>query len=245
MRASWSIIWLTGSSDIVSVFGLPWPVALRPHARARAVRLRLNERTGQLVLSFPRRMSRKAALDWAGRQSEWATGQIERMAPATPFHPGQQIPVRGVAIELFWEAGGPRAPVLRDGRLAAGGPVESFPGRIERHLKTMARQELSERTAMVAAAAGVTVRSVSVGDAVSRWGSCSASGAIRYNWRLILAPPHLLHWVVAHEVAHRRHMNHGTDFRRLEANLFGGDVAAARAELRRLGPGLKRVGLTI
>lgn len=245
MRASWSIIWLTGISDIVSVSGLPWPVALRPHARARAVRLRLNERAGQLVLSFPRRMSRKAALDWAGRQSNWAMGQINRMAPAIPFHPGQKVPVRGVLVELTWEVGGPRAPVLRDGKLVAGGPVESFPGRIERHLKTMARQELSERTAMVAAAASVTIRSVSVGDATSRWGSCSASGAIRYNWRLILAPPHLLHWVVAHEVAHRRHMNHGPDFRRLEANLFGGDVAAARAELRSLGPGLKRVGLTI
>ena len=67
----------------------------------------------------------------------------------------------------------------------------------------------------------------------SRWGSCSASGAIRYNWRLILAPPHLLRWVVAHEVAHRRHMNHGPAFQALEAELYGGDVAAARAELRR------------
>lgn len=171
--------------------------------------------------------------------------QIGRMAPAIPFHPGRQIPVRGVAVELFWEAGGPRAPVLFHGRLVAGGPIESFPGRVERHLKAMARQELSERTALVANAADVTVRSVSVGDAVSRWGSCSASGAIRYNWRLILAPPHLLHWVVAHEVAHRRHMNHGPDFRRLEAELFGGDVAAARAELRQLGPGLKRIGLTV
>lgn len=209
------------------------------------MRLRLNERAGQLTLSFPRRMSRKAVLDWACRQSAWAQGQIDRIAPAAPFHPGQQIPLRGDLVELCWELGGPRTPVVRDGRLVAGGPAESFPGRIERHLKALARKALSERTAMIAAVAGVTVRSVSVGDAVSRWGSCSASGAIRYNWRLILAPPHVLQWVVAHEVAHRLHMNHGPDFRRLEAELFGGDAAAARAELRKLGPGLKRVGLTV
>ena len=101
---------------------------------------------------------------------------------------------------------------------------------------------LSEATADAARRAGVTVRSVSVGDAASRWGSCSASGAIRYSWRIILAPPHLLRWLVAHEVAHRRHMNHGPEFRALEAELYGGDVAAARAELRALGPRLKRVG---
>ena len=86
------------------------------------------------------------------------------------------------------------------------------------------------------------MRSVAIGDAATRWGSCSASGAIRYNWRLILAPPHLLRWVVAHEVAHRRHMDHGAGFKALEAELYGGDVAAARAELRALGPRLKRVG---
>jgi predicted metal-dependent hydrolase len=86
------------------------------------------------------------------------------------------------------------------------------------------------------------VRSVAIGDASSRWGSCSSSGAIRYSWRLILAPPHLLDWVVAHEVAHRVHMDHSAAFRALEARLYGGDVRAARAELRALGPRLKRIG---
>ena len=97
-------------------------------------------------------------------------------------------------------------------------------------------------TEEMARQAGVTVGAVSVGDAGSRWGSCSASGSIRYSWRIVLAPPHLLRWLVAHEVAHRRHMNHGPAFRALEAQLYGGNVAAARAELRTLGPRLKRVG---
>ena len=101
---------------------------------------------------------------------------------------------------------------------------------------------MSLETAEYAAQAGVTVAGVSLGDADTRWGSCSAAGRIRYNWRLILAPPAVRRWVVAHEVAHRRHMNHGTAFKALEAKLFDGDVAAARSFLRRLGPRLKRVG---
>ena len=236
---------MTASSDLQDVDGLPWPVALRPHARARAVRLRLNERAGHLVLSYPKRMSRRSVLDWARKQSDWAQRQIGQIAPASPFECGQLIPFRGDEVRLLWEQSAPRTPTFHDQHLVAGGPAESFPGRIDRYLRSEARRELSARTAETASRAGVTVRSVSVGDAVSRWGSCSASGAIRYNWRLILAPPQILEWVVAHEVAHRRHMNHGEAFRRLERELYEGDVSEARAELRRLGPGLKRIGLRL
>ena len=101
---------------------------------------------------------------------------------------------------------------------------------------------LSAETAAAARKAGVSVRRVSIGDAGTRWGSCSESGSIRYNWRLVLAPPEVRRWVVAHEVAHRLHMNHGPEFKALEAQLFAGDVRAARLLLRRLGPRLKRVG---
>jgi predicted metal-dependent hydrolase len=83
---------------------------------------------------------------------------------------------------------------------------------------------------------------VSIGDADSRWGSCSAAGAIRYSWRLILAPPHVRRFVVAHEVAHRLHMDHSSAFKAAEARLYGGPVAPARLLLRRLSPVLRRVG---
>jgi predicted metal-dependent hydrolase len=126
--------------------------------------------------------------------------------------------------------------------LRCGGPIEGFARRIEDFLKSAARDMLSAETAEFAALAGVTVRGVSLGDADTRWGSCSAAGRIRYNWRLILAPPAVRRWVVAHEVAHRRHMNHGPAFKALEAELFEGDGAAARLLLRRHGPRLKRVG---
>ena len=133
--------------------------------------------------------------------------------------------------------------MVRDGdRLAGGGPLTGFAARVERWLIAEARSALSAETAAIAAQAGVRVRAVSIGDAATRWGSCSASGSIRYNWRLILAPPEVRRYVVAHEVAHRVHMNHGPQFRALERQLFGGEVAEARLALRRLGPRLKRVG---
>ena len=196
-----------------------------------------------MLLTIPRRANRRAALDWAAKQAPWVEEQLARLQPAEPFRPGATIPLEGVPVELRWEPNLPRTPRQADDMIICGGPIEAFPGRIERFLRGQARERLSQATADAARRAGVTVRSVSVGDASSRWGSCSASGSIRYNWRLVLAPPHLLRWLVAHEVAHRRHMNHGAAFRALEAELYRGDVASARAELRALGPRLKRVGL--
>ena len=206
------------------------------------MRLRLDEARERLVLTFPRRMSRRTVLDWALGQGEWVDRQLAHIQPGEPFVSGSTIPLEGRAIKLQWLESLPRKPALVDDMLRCGGPEAAFAGRIERYLRGLARHRLSEATAAMAEKAGVSVRAVAVGDASSRWGSCSSGGSIRYNWRLILAPPHLLSWVVAHEVAHRRHMDHGPAFKSLEAQLYGGNVAAARTELRALGPRLKRVG---
>jgi predicted metal-dependent hydrolase len=95
----------------------------------------------------------------------------------------------------------------------------------------------------MASKAGLRASCVAVGDARTRWGSCSSSGAIRYSWRLILAPPQARRFVVAHEVAHLAHLNHGAGFRALERRLFDGDVREAEALLRRVGPRLRRIGI--
>jgi len=242
MRAIWNSILSTGRSEPLSLPGLAWPIELRPHPHARAFRLRLDEARGRLTLTYPKRSSRRTVLEWAQRQADWVDIQLAQLQPGEPFAPGATIPYEGRDIQLRWDESLPRTPRLSDNFLQCGGPDAGFAGRIERFLRAEARTRLSAETAAVAERAGVTIRSVAVGDAASRWGSCSASGAIRYNWRLILAPPHLLRWVVAHEVAHRRHMDHGPGFRALEAELYGGSVASARAELRALGLRLKRVG---
>lgn len=243
MQATWNGILSTGRSESLSIAGLGWPIELRPHSRARAMRLRLDEARERLILTFPRRMSRRTALGWAQGQGEWVDRQIARVEPGEPFAPGATIPFEGRMIRLHWDKALPRNPERVGDVLSCGGPEAGFSGRIERHLRAEARQRLSDATAAMSLRAGVSVKSVAVGNASSRWGSCSSDGSIRYNWRLILAPPHLLDWVVAHEVAHRRHMDHGPAFKALERELYQGNVAAARAELRALGPRLKRVGL--
>jgi predicted metal-dependent hydrolase len=222
--------------------GLPVPIEVRPVRGARRLRLRYDEVRGVLKLTCPMRTSRRAALAWALDQRDWIDAQLARTMPAEPFAPGAVIPIAGRDTRLVWAEGEQRAPRLADGELRCGGPREGFARRIELFLKRLALETMSDEATEFAAAAGAEVRKVTVGDAASRWGSCSSQRRIRLSWRLILATPQARRYVVAHEVAHLVHLNHGPEFKALEARLFGTGLAAAKASLRREAPRLRRIG---
>jgi predicted metal-dependent hydrolase len=101
---------------------------------------------------------------------------------------------------------------------------------------------LAAETRAFAGKRELKVERVAVGDQRSRWGSCSSTGAIRYSWRLIMAPDFVRRATVAHEVAHLVHMNHGRHFHALVAQLLEDDPAPARAWLRSHGAALHRIG---
>jgi predicted metal-dependent hydrolase len=239
MRASSSFTSPTVISDHP---GLPLPVALTRMRRARRLRLRVDHDRRVLKLTVPWRTPLRSALDWAGEQREWVERQLAHAPAARPFVDGTVIPFEGGALRLVHGTDARRGATRVGDELHVGGPADSLARSVLRWLQAQARARLSEETARVAAQAGVTIRSVRVGDPVSRWGSCSSSGTIAYSWRLILAPPDVLRFVVAHEVAHRLHMDHGPAFKAAEERLFGGPVAEPRSELRRLGPSLRAVG---
>ena len=222
--------------------GLPVPLVVQPMKSARVMRLRFDAGRGILKLTCPARISRHKALAWAADQRDWIDAQLAKALPANPLAPGGLIPIEGREVRIAWQSAARRTPVLDGELLRCGGPIEGLAKRIETFLKRRAVDLLSRETAEFALLAGVTARSVSVGDADTRWGSCSASGRIRYSWRLILAPPEARRFVVAHEVAHLVHLNHGREFKALERRLYGPGLAEAKALLRRIGPRLKRVG---
>lgn len=226
--------------------GLPLPVDYRPIRRARNFRLRLDDSGRFLKLTAPARVSRAKALAWALGQSDWVEEQLARLLPAEPFLPGALIPILGVETRLAWVESAPRTPHLErlenESRLIAGGSRDGYERRIERWLRQLARDTLSAESSAMAATIAARITAVGIGDAGSRWGSCSSAGRIRYSWRLVLAPPEVRRLVVAHEVAHLRHLDHGREFKALERQLFGPGTAAARAELKRCGPRLRRFG---
>ena len=243
MRGNWRTISSSGRYSLLAdEADLPVPLVVQPMRTARRLRLRFDPARGVLKLTCPTRTSRRAALAWVADQRDWIDNQLAAGLPANPLVPGAVFPLLGRDVTIAWQKTDARTPILVGDELRCGGPREGLARRIETHLRRQASDTLSRETAEIAARAGLRATSVSVGDADSRWGSCSSSGRIRYSWRLILAPPLARRFVVAHEVAHLKHLNHGPRFKALETELFGDGVAEARALLRAVGPRLKRVG---
>lgn len=210
--------------------------------RARAMRLRVDPASATVRLTLPRRANLSDALRWAESKRGWVEEQLARIPAPSPLGPGLLLPFRGSEHRICWSRERPRRPRLDEGLVLVGGPVETLEARLLRWLKAEARILLSSETIEFAELAGVAVGRVGVGDPVSRWGSCSASGNIRFSWRLILAPDFVRRATVAHEVAHRTHMNHSPAFHAHVAELLGEDPAPARDWLRLNGPGLHRIG---
>lgn len=238
-------IWSRAKSEsraqaFVRVDGRDVPVIVRRFAQARGYRMRYDAALGVLRLSMPLRGGEGRALDWARTQAGWVAAQLDASPVAVRLAPGIVLPVEGIERLILWDAGHPRQPVMDGGELRVGGPEGSVGPRLVRWLRARALATLRTETLDVARRHGIAVSAVAIGDPRSRWGSCSASGAIRYSWRLILAPPEVRLATVAHEVAHRLHMDHSAAFHAAHRRLLGADPGEAREWLRRHGAGLHR-----
>ena len=224
-------------------FGDPaQPLAIVRNPRARRLKLSVDPRDGTVRLVLPPRAALGKALAWVETKRGWVEAQLARVVPATRIAPGASIPFRGAQLLIDWAAERPRAPRHEGDRLVLGGPVEGVEARVLRWLRAEAKRLLEAETRAIAAKAGVTVATVAVGDPRSRWGSCASNGVIRYSWRLLLAPDFVRTATVAHEVAHRVHMDHSPAFHALAARLYGADPAPARAWLRDHGAALHGLG---
>jgi predicted metal-dependent hydrolase len=198
------------------VDGRPVKVVVRVSARARSYRLSLPHAGGP-VLTVPRYGRWAEAEAFLNRQNAWLSVRLERAAKPVSFNAGSTIPLRGVDHKV--RATGRVRGVVEIAFAEDGSPLLFVPGAPEHRprrlidwLKTEAQRDLERRSAVHAKRLGVIVRSVSTRNQSSRWGSCSSSGALNYNWRLILAPPFVLDYVAAHEVSHLLEMNHSDDF---------------------------------
>lgn len=217
-------------------------LTVKRHSRARSFRLRVDPRDGRVLLSLPQRSNLAKAYKWAETQRDWIETELAKLPGPRPICADGSLPFRGRDLKIDWSSNHPRSPQLEEDRLMLGGPEEAITGRTLRWLKAQAREILEEESYLFALRAGVQIGRISIGDARSRWGSCAASGNLRYSWRLVMAPADVLSATVAHEVAHRIHMNHGPEFHAVVASIFGRNPTAERAWLRENGSALYWVG---
>jgi len=222
-------------------------VRVQRHRQARRYTLRIHSATREVVLTVPPRGSLKEARAFAQKHCGWIALRLHRLPEPVPFTPGTMLPLRAEAHRIVQRRGS-RGTVWTeigdDGErmLCVAGEPAHLARRLRDYLKREAKVDLEAASGRAADRLGVKIKRVSIRDQASRWGSCSTTGVLSYSWRLILAPPYVLDYLAAHEVAHLVEMNHSRRFWRLVARIYP-QLARAKSWLDAHGADLHRYGL--
>ena len=223
------------------------PIAIRRHARATRLTMRLAPDGSEIRITMPRWGRTRDALVFARARAEWVEAQLARVPRRLEIAPGARIPYRGGPLEIAWNEQSRRKPWLDEdaARLSLGGPLSSLPARVRRWLEGEALRMFADDLAFYCQRGGEEVPDLRISRAQRRWGSCSGNrdGAhcIRLNWRLAMAPDHVRRSVVAHEVAHLTHFDHSPAFHARLSALYEADIAIADQWLRNEGRNLYAV----
>ncbi len=223
---------------------------LRESPRARRLRLLIRPESG-LEVVVPRRTTRAHIEEVLRAKADWINATLARLAheaatlPApAPLAHGQMLPFAGreLHLALLLAAPGKRSHTQLTGETLAltvtDGRQETIHAALEAWYRAQARVVFAARIAHCNAAYGFTFGRVSIKEQKSRWGSCSRAGNLNFNWRLLLAPLPVLDYVVYHELAHLKELNHSPRFWQIVARACP-DFETHRAWLRRHGPTLR------
>ena len=240
--------------DYLDIDGRRVPVTAQHNPRARRIIVRVDLTAGSVQVTSPTKREMSKALEFAHEQREWIAQRLELVPPPVPFENGAIIPFKGrehIIRHVSRPRGleGLRGPVWRRTpaetlgmpEICVSGHASFVQRRVTDWLKAQAREQLSDCALAYSEEFEVRPSRITLRDTTSRWGSCSSTRALSFSWRLIMAPPHVLDYVAAHEVAHLRHMNHGSRFWALVRSALP-NYETSKYWLEVNGPGLHRYG---
>ena len=208
---------------------------LRRSARCRSVNLRVDERG--LIISAPWRISERRINQALRDAAQWVLAKLAQWQALSHSAPalrhGACVEFLGAALPLCVRKG--RSAAERDlFELVVSVPKPEEDASVRRQVAAWYRGEalrhFSGRIIHYGAQLEVAANKLLISDAKTRWGSCNARGEVRLSWRLMQAPAHLVDYVIAHELAHLRELNHSKRFWELVARVYP-QYRAARAEL--------------
>jgi predicted metal-dependent hydrolase len=218
---------------------------LSVNPRARRLSIRIDGRAGEAVLIAPSERKLGDVVAFARTKAEWMRERLAERPQGSPLEPGATVALFGRPVRLAATGGAGAARLTEDADgplIVSGGEGEAFARRIENLFKRVAREALQARTDVHLRALGLRPVKMSIADPKSRWGSCSPHNrTIRYSWRVIMAPPPVIDYLAAHEVAHLVHADHSPAYWSVVQRLVG-DHRPHRKWLRDHGPALHAVG---
>ncbi|WP_395369821.1 M48 family metallopeptidase [Komagataeibacter diospyri] len=203
---------MTIGTEVVPIASGQVTVCWRTSRQARRISMRIDPRSGHVVITLPRGARKADGLALLRAHSAWVAAGLSRLPPPVDLRHGGHVVLDGQRHEIRHCPDARRGVWLEDGLLHVSGAEEFVSRRVGVYLREQAQSRLPVRLRAQAEACGLKPTQVRLRDTKSRWGSCSSDGSIMLCWRLVMAPQEVQHYIIAHELAHLRHMNHGPDF---------------------------------
>jgi len=213
----------------------------------RTVGLKITE--NGLVIHAPKRISQSHLESIIVLKADWIRKKLETLIenkmPEMQWRHGETLLFMGNTISLAVEHD-IRSKVVEyePGVLQLAMPNHHDQNLIARKViqwyKKQALVDFTRRLEIFSSKLGVSFSSFNLSNAGSRWGSCNSRKEIRLNWRLLQAPPHIINYVVCHELAHLKEMNHSAKFWATVASIYP-DYKVAEKELKALSANLHRI----
>lgn len=230
---------MAGLEDLeVDMDGRPVAVTVRRSPLARRMSLRVDAVRG-VVLVLPSRGRLADARRFLLSHGDWLRQRLQKLPDRQALGIGQTVPLLGVAHAVRHRPDTRRGVWVEAGEIHVSGQPEHASRRVGDFLRAEARRLMVVKAHELAARIGRKPSRITVKDTVSRWGSCSAQGAIALSWRLVMAPGFVLDYVVGHEVAHLAELNHSPAFWAIVQSL-GVDHHGGRVWLKAHGASLHR-----
>ncbi len=202
-----------------------------------------------LVIHAPKRISQSHLESIIVLKADWIRKKLETLIenklPAMQWQHGETLLFMGNTISLAVEHDiRSKAVEYEPGVLQLAMPNHLDPTLIARKViqwyRKQALIDFTRRLEIFSSKLGVSFTSFNLSNAGSRWGSCNSRKEIRLNWRLLQAPPHIINYVVCHELAHLKEMNHSAKFWATVASIYP-DYKLAEKELKALSANLHRI----
>lgn len=191
---------------------LGFEIKVKKSAIARKLTLRIDAKDRIPALTIPRFCTNKRAVEFVRSNQEWIFKHLDKLPEITFFKNGDQITLFGKSITIVHNPKARQGEVIKDNILYVSGDVAFLHRRVTDFIKKLAKKEFYEKSKIQAQIINRKLNGVFIKDTKSRWGSCSSIGNINYNWRLALAPEHVINYMVAHEVSHLKHQDHSNAF---------------------------------
>ncbi|MHC2299791.1 M48 family metallopeptidase [Rhizobium mongolense] len=228
----------------LDVAGRLMPLTIKQHDRATRITLRIEPGGRALKMTVPKGLAQREVNAFLDRHQGWLLTKLAKFSVDSTLHDGGEILLRGVKhrIEHTGSLRGLTEAVMVGDRhvLKVSGLPEHLGRRIATFLKKEARSDLERLAHFHARSIKAPIKSISMKDTRSRWGSCSSEGNLSFSWRVVMAPPPVIDYLAAHEVAHLKEMNHGPHFWALCAKLCP-YMEDAKSWLKRYGSQLHAI----